>query len=183
MSYISRRLAPGEEILHEGRFHWVQKAWPWVALLVLGIIFVGVFIWIAELVRMNTTRMVVTSRRVILKRGFLSIKVDELTLASVEGAHVEQSIFGRMFGYGKLQIRGRGETHLQFPTMDRPGQFRAAIEDARIRGENVPIGAAPRATTETTRVETAPLKETKRERKLRLKEELRAAEWRVRHAN
>jgi hypothetical protein len=179
MSYISRRLAPGEEILHEGRFHWIQKAWPWVALLLLGLLVIGIIIWIAELVRMNTTRMVVTNRRVMLKRGFFSIKVDELTLASVEGAHVDQSIFGRMFGYGKLQLRGRGETHLQFPTMERPGQFRAAIEDARIRGEAQPVVASPRE----AEAEPAPeVHETKHERK-RLKEELRAAEWRARHAH
>jgi len=114
----------------------------------------------------------------VLKRGFFSIKVDELTLASVEGAHVDQSIFGRMFGYGKLQLRGRGDTHLQFPTMERPGQFRAAIEDARIRGEAQPAVAPPRE------VEVEPaVHETKRERRRRLKEELRAAEWRARHAH
>jgi hypothetical protein len=178
MSYISRRLAPDEEILHEGRFHWIQKAWPWVALLLLGLLVVGIIIWIAELVRMNTTRMVVTNRRVMLKRGFFSIKVDELTLASVEGAHVDQSIFGRMFGYGKLQLRGRGDTHLQFPTMERPGQFRAAIEDARIRGEAQPAVPPPRE----AEVEPA-VHETKLERRRRLKAELRAAEWRARHAH
>jgi hypothetical protein len=67
--------------------------------------------------------------------------------------------------------------------MARPGQFRAAIEEARIRGEAPAIVAAPHAAvTETASVEAA-LHETKRERRQRLKEELREAEWRARHAH
>jgi len=175
MSYISRRLAPGEEIVHEGRFHFIQKAWPWLALLVLGILVIGIIIWVKELVRMGTTRMVVTSRRVLLKRGFFVVHLDELTLGSIEGSHIDQSIFGRMFGYGKLMLRGRGDTHLQFPTMDRPGQFRAAIEQARIEGEAQPAAIV-------VREHEPPVDETKRERRRRIREEVRAAE-RARHAH
>lgn len=135
MSYLSRRLAVGEEVVHEGRFNWVQKLWPWIALLALGIIVVGVIIWVAEMFRMGTTRMMVTNRRVLLKRGFFTIRVDELTLNSVEGAEIHQGILGRIFGYGKLVLRGKGESRVEFPTMDRPGRFRAAIETARMRDE------------------------------------------------
>jgi hypothetical protein len=135
MSYISRRLAPDERIVYTGRFHFFQQIWPWIALLVFGIIIIGIVIFVREMFRMSTTRMAVTNRRVILKRGFWVVKVDEITLGSVEGAHIHQSIFGRLFGYGRLTLRGKGETHLHFPTMDRPSRFRAAIEDARMHGE------------------------------------------------
>jgi uncharacterized membrane protein YdbT with pleckstrin-like domain len=161
MSYVSRRLALGETVQYEGKFHWIQKAWPWVALLVLGVLVVGVIIWLVELVRMGTTQMVVTNRRVLLKKGFFSIKLDELTLGSIEGSHVDQSIFGRIFGYGKLTLRGRGETQLLFPTMDRPGAFRAAIEDARMHGEVQSMAVAHEP--------EPPADETRHERKLRLK--------------
>lgn len=139
MSYISRRLAPGEEIVREGEYHWFQKTWPWIALLVLGIILIGIVIWAAEMMRMSTTRWAVTNRRVILKRGFFNVNVDELTLGAIEGAHVDQSIFGRMFGYGKLRISGRGDTELQFPTMAHPNRFRAAIEEARMQSDVQPV--------------------------------------------
>ncbi len=161
MSYITRRLAPGESVVYEGRFHWVQKLWPWVALLLLGVVLVGVFIFVREMVRLGSTRMAVTNRRVILKSGFFATKTDELTLGSVEGAHVDQSILGRMFGFGKLTLRGRGDTHLHFPTMDRPGKFRAAIEDARMQGEVPPVQV----------VQEPPADETHRDRKRRLKRE------------
>lgn len=164
MSYISRRLAPDEQIVATGRFHFIQKAWPWIALVALGIIVIGVIIFVVEMFRMGTTRMAVTNRRVILKRGFFVVNMNEITLGSIEGAEIRQSIFGRMFGYGKLILRGRGDTHLMFPTMASPGRFRAAIEDARMHNE-----------VKTVHLDTEPpIDETRRERKQRLKREARA---------
>jgi hypothetical protein len=107
MSYITRRLAGGEEIIAEGRYHWFQKTWPWLALLFLGIIGIGIIIWAVALMRMATTKWAVTNRRVLLKRGFWTVHVGELTLPSIEGAEVDQSIFGRIFGFGKLKLKGR----------------------------------------------------------------------------
>jgi uncharacterized membrane protein YdbT with pleckstrin-like domain len=167
MSYISRRLAPGEEIVREGEYHWFQKTWPWLALLVLGILIIGIIIWAVALFRMATTRWAVTNRRVILKRGFFNAHVDELTLGSIEGAHVDQSIFGRIFGYGKLRLTGRGESHLEFPTMAHPNRFRSAIEEARIRSEARPVEVV-------THDADLPTDETHGERRRRLKDERRA---------
>jgi uncharacterized membrane protein YdbT with pleckstrin-like domain len=164
MSYLSRRFAPGETIVHEGRFHWAQKLWPWIALVMLGILVIGIVIWFTELVRMGTTRMVVTSRRVLLKRGFWAVHVDELTLNSVEGAEIDQGLLGRIFGFGKLQLRGRGDTHINFPTMDRPGKFRAAIEAARMADET--RGMQPVEVVDDRRL-------TRRERKRLEREERR----------
>ena len=151
MSYISRRLAPGERIIRNGEYHWVQKAWPWVALVVLGILLIGIVIWLAALFRMSTTKWAVTNRRVILKQGFFRARVDELTLNSIEGAHVDQSLLGRILGYGKLRLSGRGETDLQFPTMSHPNMFRSAIEQARIAAESTPVEVVPRAPSDGRR--------------------------------
>jgi uncharacterized membrane protein YdbT with pleckstrin-like domain len=161
MSYISRRLAPGEKIVREGHFHFFQLVWPWIALVLLGIIVIGIIIFVREMFRLGTTRMAVTNRRLILKRGFFVVNLDELTLGSVEGANIHQSIFGRMFGYGRLTVRGRGDTELHFPTMASPGRFRAAIEDARMHDEVKTVHVEPEP----------PAGETPRERRRRLKHE------------
>lgn len=150
MSYISRRLAPGEEIVAKGAYHWFQKTWPWLALLVLGILIIGIVIWAVALIRMATTDWAVTSRRVILKRGIISVDVSELTLGSVEGAQVHQSIFGRIFGYGKLRVTGRGDTELEFPTMAHPNRFRSAIESARMAMEAKPVEVVEHTTIAET---------------------------------
>jgi uncharacterized membrane protein YdbT with pleckstrin-like domain len=135
MSYLAKRLAPGEVIVHSGRFHWIRTVYAWGALIVLGVVLIGIFLWLAELIRLATTEFVVTNRRVVLKQGFFNVKVDELTLSSIEGAHIDQSIFGRLLGYGTLTMRGRGDTHLTFPAMVDPAAFRSAAEGARIDDE------------------------------------------------
>lgn len=136
MSFLAKRLAPGESLIYRGRFHVMQQIYAWGALLLLGVILVGVYIWLREMVRLNTTEFIVTNRRVMLKTGWLSVHVDELTLGSIEGGEVDESILGRLFGYGRLTMRGRGDTHLHFPTMASPNAFRSAAEGARIAEED-----------------------------------------------
>ncbi|MEZ5938407.1 MAG: PH domain-containing protein [Hyphomonadaceae bacterium] len=135
MNYIDHQLADGETILVRGEFSWVQKALPWLALVFLGVVLVGIYLWVRESVRLATTEMVVTNRRLIVKKGLFNVDLDELTLGSLEGAHIDQSFLGRMFGMGRLLVRGRGETQLHFPTMAHPARFLAAAETARIEAE------------------------------------------------
>ena len=142
MSYINKRLAPDEVIVAEGRFHWLAHLWAWLALVVLGVLLIGIVIWVREMVRLNTTNFVVTNRRIVLKKGILQVDVDEMNLSSIEGSHIDQSILGRIFGYGSLTVRGRGETQIKFPTMARPARFRAAAEGARMAGEIHPVEEA-----------------------------------------
>jgi uncharacterized membrane protein YdbT with pleckstrin-like domain len=108
----------------------MQHIYAWAILLLLGVVLIGIFIWIREVVRLNTTEFVVTSRRVVLKDGFLAVRVNELTLSAIEGSEVHQSVLGRLFGYGRLTMRGRGDTHLEFPTIAHPSRFRSAAEGA-----------------------------------------------------
>jgi uncharacterized membrane protein YdbT with pleckstrin-like domain len=135
LGYLAKRLAPGETIVATGRFHWMQHFFAWALLILLGVVLVGIFIWIREMVRLATTEFLVTNRRIVLKQGFFTVHVDEVTLNSIEGAHIDQSLLGRLFNYGRLTIRGSGDTHLLFPTMADPGKFRAAAEGARITRE------------------------------------------------
>ena len=131
MSYLAKRLAPSETIVAVGRFHWLQHFYAWALLVLLGIVLVGIAIWVREMFRLGTTEFIVTDRRIVLKQGFFNVRVDEVTLGSIEGAHIDQSLMGRLFNYGRLTIRGRGDTHLEFPTMANPAQFRAAAEGVR----------------------------------------------------
>lgn len=142
MSYINKRLAPGETLVHRGEFHWLQHFWAWVALLVLGVVLIGIVIWFREMVRLNTTDFVVTNRRIVLKKGIVNVDVDEMNLSSIEGSHIDQSILGRIFGYGRLTVRGRGDTKIRFPTMAHAAGFRAAAEGARMEGEVHPVEEA-----------------------------------------
>lgn len=142
LGYINKHLFEGEQIIYEGRFHWVDKIRPWLFLILLGIIVIGIFMFIVDLVRIQTTEFAVTSRRVVMKTGFLRARVIEITLDSIEGSRIKQGPLGRIFGFGELELEGRGDSVISFPRMAKPDVFRAQIEIARQASHNSPKGEA-----------------------------------------
>jgi uncharacterized membrane protein YdbT with pleckstrin-like domain len=61
-------------------------------------------IWI----RRRTTEIAVTNRRVIYKTGLIQRHTAEMNMDKVESVLVDQSILGRILGYGTVHIRGTG---------------------------------------------------------------------------
>ena len=55
-----------------------------------------------------TTEIAVTNRRVIYKRGLISRHTAEMNMDKVASVEVDQSIFGRLWGYGSVRILGTG---------------------------------------------------------------------------
>ncbi|MCX7359395.1 MAG: PH domain-containing protein [Alphaproteobacteria bacterium] len=131
MRYIDESLADGETIIQRGKWPGIFWFGAWAALIVLGIVVVGIFIFIGAAIKMKTTDFAVTNRRVILKRGWLNRHTQELSVESVEGVSLDQSIIARMFGYGRVVVTGTGDAVIAFPPMANPVGFRRAIEAAR----------------------------------------------------
>jgi len=131
MRYIDESLADGEIILRRGKFPAVFWVGAWAALILLGIIVVGVFIFLAAAIHMWTTDFAVTNRRVVLKRGWLNRRTQELAVENVEGVSLDQSIIGRLFGFGRVIVTGTGDATIVFPPTSHPIDFRRAIEQAR----------------------------------------------------
>jgi len=131
MRYIDQSLAPGETVIQRGK--WPMLFWilAWSALLLLGIVVVGVVIFLIAVVHMLTTDFAVTSRRVVIKRGWLNRRTQELAVESVEGVSLQQSLIARLFGYGRVIVTGTGDAVLRFPPMAHPVAFRRSIETAR----------------------------------------------------
>jgi uncharacterized membrane protein YdbT with pleckstrin-like domain len=131
MSFISKTLGPHEHVVARARFHWFFTLRAFLALLVLGIILIGIYIFIAMMVRKATTEIAVTNRRFIMKTGLFQLTAREFTLSNIEGVQVHQGFWGRVFGYGSLIIEGTGEDHYQLPTIADPIGFSRAIEEAK----------------------------------------------------
>ncbi|MEZ6024132.1 MAG: PH domain-containing protein [Hyphomonadaceae bacterium] len=131
MSYIDKSLAPGEDIIVRGKWPTIYWVGAWLALIFLGILLVGVYIFIAMAIHMSVTQFAVTDRRVVLKRGWLNVHTKELATETVEGVQVVQSIWGKLFGYGRIVITGTGDARIVFPPMAHPIAFRRAIESTR----------------------------------------------------
>ena len=130
MSYVARTLADRETIRLSARLHWILWLRAWLALLLLGVVIVGVIIFVRDLISMTTTEVAITNRRLIAKTGWLAWKTSELELTSVEAVNLEQSMWGRLLGYGRIQIHGTGDDVWVSPLIADPLAFRRELESA-----------------------------------------------------
>jgi uncharacterized membrane protein YdbT with pleckstrin-like domain len=130
-SYIENSLGEGERIIARARFHWLYTVKAWLALIVLGWLLIGVWIFVAMMIRRSTTEIAVTSHRFVEKLGLFNLRTNEIALNNIEGVRLEQGLFGQVFGYGRLRIEGTGVDAVILPDIANPVAFRAAIETAK----------------------------------------------------
>ena len=72
-------------------------------------------------------RAAVTSQRIIVKRGLVSLHTVEMNVDKVESVDVDQSILGRMMGFGTVTIHRIGARWDPIPLISGPLGFRNAI--------------------------------------------------------
>jgi uncharacterized membrane protein YdbT with pleckstrin-like domain len=164
MSYIDKSLAPGEQLLARGKWPVIFWVGAWAALIFLGIILVGIFLFLRSAIEMSTTQFAVTDRRVVLKRGWLNRHTQELAVESVEGVHLDQTIWQRLFGYGRIIVTGTGDARIVFPPMSDPVTFRRAIETARAHSKEVHIAPGETVATVPEPVEPGNVEEPRERR-------------------
>jgi uncharacterized membrane protein YdbT with pleckstrin-like domain len=144
-SYIEKSLGANERIIARAHFHWLYTVKAWLALLILGWILIGVWIFATMMIRRATTEIAVTSHRFVEKTGLFNLRTNEISLHNIEGVRLEQSFFGQIFGYGHLRIEGTGVDAVVIPDIANPVAFRAALETAKDLPQATPpaTGARP----------------------------------------
>lgn len=140
--YVDQSLAQGETVLMRGRWPLAVWLWAWLILVLLGIFVIGIVLFVMMVASMLTTEFAVTSQRVILKRGWIVRNTAELSVQSVEGVHLDQNLWERLWGYGRIYVTGTGEARIAFPPMADPVGFRRAIETARAQGHEPHVSDA-----------------------------------------
>lgn len=145
MSYVEKTAQPGEATVFEGRLSWVVWFRPGLCAgvfllaalgwLVIGhggagalFALIGGLIVLANWMSVRSTELAVTDRRVIAKRGVLTRSAIDLRLARVESVMVEQSLFGKLFGFGTIVVRGTGGDGAPINTVAQPLDFKRAVE-------------------------------------------------------
>ena len=152
MSYVSRVLMPGETVLATARLHWIILL-PSILTIVAGIavaiwarasgmdpgqakfvyalagllVLIGVLMFLGRLIVRATTEFAVTDRRVIVKRGIISLHTVEMNEDKVESVDVDQSLLGRLFGFGTITVRGTGGSLEPIRMISDPLTFRSHI--------------------------------------------------------
>ena len=72
---------------------------------------------------------VITNKRVVIKTGLISRRTLELNLSKIESVGVNQSIMGRLLGYGCINLVGTGGTNESFYQIDDPISFRKKFQE------------------------------------------------------
>jgi uncharacterized membrane protein YdbT with pleckstrin-like domain len=97
---------------------------------ILGIVLIVVaaIIFGYNVVKKNATEIAVTNRRVIIKTGMTSRRSLEIMLAKVESIGIDETVMGRMLGYGTVMIHGTGGTPEPFRKIAHPSEFRREVQ-------------------------------------------------------
>lgn len=88
----------------------------------------GLIALIGHFVR-AATEIAVTNKRVIVKTGLLTRRTVELLLSKVESIGVDESIWGRILGYGSVVVRGTGGTPEPFHRVGHPLEFGRQVQE------------------------------------------------------
>lgn len=154
--YLEQVLATDEQIQETAQLHWINflKQWGFAFLgtmclmaflllaldapdsypmplfvyylpvFAIGFFGAAVYQWLKN----KTTEMVITNRRVVLKRGIISVHTSEIRNVKVETVRLHQGILGRVLGYGDLVFTGTGVSHTIFSVVASPAKTKAKFE-------------------------------------------------------
>ena len=152
MRYVRRVLQPGETIVYSTKLHW--RVYIQAILLVIACVIIAgaavstsdsqnlslafkiaavIFALLAlsaglrAFIRRATTELAVTDHRVIYKSGLLSRHTIEMNRDKVESVDVDQSLLGRILGYGTVVVRGTGGSLEPIRNIGDPLSFRTHI--------------------------------------------------------
>lgn len=99
--YIEGSLGKGESVAYTGKINWTTLVPHIILAFAYGI---GVITGIPSLIRLTTTELGFTSRRVIGKTGLVNTRTLDAPLNKINNVAVERSIFGKILGYGMVSI-------------------------------------------------------------------------------
>jgi len=138
MSYIDESLIEGEVVLHGARISWWSQAGMIVLGVLLLVVLVGLFLLVGAWIKVHSTELAITNRRVIAKFGFIKRDTVEINLEKVEALRVEQGFWGRMLNFGTILMSGTGGSIEPIRNIADPLVFRRKFMEATNRPLTMP---------------------------------------------
>ncbi len=138
---------PGANVGAGGFVEQIAYLHPGIKILAFFIFIMGVLKFAHMMIIKATTEIGVTDIRLVYKRGLVARAVGEIAIDRVEGVNVLQGILGRMFGYGRVMVRGMGVGEVVLPPIAQPIRFKKAIEHARTKSRERQAQAVHSATS------------------------------------
>lgn len=159
MTYADSLLSTGERVIHRDRQHWMVLAWgaklPILSIVaallllvligdltgvvrdmlwgVVAVLFVGGVAFLAwATLRYLNQEYVITNRRVMQVEGVVNKRATDSSLEKINDAALSQSLFGRIFGFGDLDILTAAEQGIErFRMIVDPIGFKRSMLDAK----------------------------------------------------
>ncbi len=159
MGYADGLLSTGERVVHREKQHWFVFVWgakiavaaiiiglvlfvlsqnvapdqrPIVGIAVAALVIGGLAVLGWHILRYITQEYVLTNRRVIQVSGVLNKTSMDSSLEKINDARLSQSVFGRIFGFGDLEILTAADTGVdRFQMIRNPIGFKKAMLDAK----------------------------------------------------
>ena len=143
VSYIDENLLPDEHVVYRAKLHWIILARALVVLVVgvvllivlpgvplagAVVLLIGILMLVPPFVAYRTTELGVTNKRVIVKMGLIRRRTLELLLRQVEAISVDQSLSGRLLGFGSITLTGTGGVREDFHRVRDPLELRRRIQ-------------------------------------------------------
>ncbi len=119
--YIDNNLIKDEYLIYETNYHWIL----YFNHLISSLITLGVYPYLVS----KFSEFGITNKRLIIKTGILSRRTLELNLSKIESVNVNQSLLGRMLGYGSIGVIGTGGTKEYFVSIKNPLEFRRKFQE------------------------------------------------------
>jgi len=120
-NYINNNLINDEYLIYETNYHWIL----YFNHLISSIITLGIYPYLVS----KFSEFGITNKRLIIKTGILSRRTLELNLSKIESVNVNQSILGRILGYGSIGVIGTGGTKEYFVSIKNPLEFRRKFQE------------------------------------------------------
>ena len=125
-------LQEGEHLIYVARYHWWYMARAFLNLILWSWFFgSGIYSFVDDIIEKAVTEIAITDRRVIFKRGWLTLQIEQINIDRVVGCKVLQTPLGRIVNFGQVQVISADEEIDLPPLVDRPNDFRRALDEAR----------------------------------------------------
>ncbi|MGD0002604.1 MAG: PH domain-containing protein [Anaerolineaceae bacterium] len=160
-AYLDHMLGDKEEIILVSRQHWIVLAQAIIleiilVIAIIGAVFLGSFLLknplffiglailiipfislLGAILKWANHKYVVTNRRLIQIFGVFNKNVTDSSLDKVNDVKMDQTFFGRIFGYGDIEILTASELGVnRFTMIGNPVQFKTAMLNAKMRLES-----------------------------------------------
>ena len=158
MEYLKNSLMKDEKIIFHAKPHWIifLTSFSWflgtfvlmafipknnfmtssvildlslLQLITLFTFLISIILSLVAYMAYLSTDFIITSKRVLMKNGFLRRTIVEMLLSRVESIIIQQGIMARLFNYGSIAIAGTGGGRNPFLNVPQPLKFRQIVEE------------------------------------------------------